>query len=450
MRRKLVLGLGLMGLLTGSAAGQFGSPPAGPGPAPFGGGTPIGTPSVPAVSTPMVPPPATGGYVPPVGGFTPAAAPASGFRPSGTPAARPVAPVEIPSALGANHPLAVKPEDGAYFICVKSYSRPHNPDESERGYTVKELAEALANDIQQTHHCRVFLYELFSDEKKAETQARTAARQRAAEFASTLETYRQKSELQGMDFLDTDRTIKFQTFHYRDQVAVLLGGYKSEDEAVKALAGIKKWAMPQDKRLLDGGSIATRKPDGKMEIEKSYFNPFAQAMVVQNPAVAKQLSTQPIPLDPLIVRLNEGRPYSLLKTTKSWTLAVQSFSAPVHYQSKDDDGSMAKRFGASSGADVLRAGAEQAEVMAKALRVMKDKDGNPMNIEAFVLHTRTVSLLTVGQYDSPNDPEMIEKQKILSNLTFNLSKDDKGKQITGSGQKLFGNFPIVPVPIPRH
>ena len=139
----------------------------------------------------------------------------------------------------------------------------------------------------------------------------------------------------------------------------------------------------------------------------------------------------------------------MLKTTKSWTLAVKSFSAPVHYQSKDDDNTSTRRVGMSTGADVLRAGSEQAEALAKALRVMKDKEGNPMNIEAYVLHTRTASLVTVGQYDSPNDPELLEKQRILSNLTFNLSKDDKGLQITGTGQKFFGDS-ILPVPIPRH
>ena len=108
-----------------------------------------------------------------------------------------------------------------------------------------------------------------------------------------------------------------------------------------------------------------------------------------------------------------------------------------------------KRIGFSKGADVLRASAEQAEAMAKALREMKDKFGNPMGLDAYVLHTRTASLVTVGQYDSPNDPELLEKQRILNTLTFNLSKDDKGSQITGTGQKLFGDS-ILPVPIPRH
>ncbi len=448
MRRTFVLGLGLTGWLAGSAIGQFGSPPAAAPPAPFGGGVPIGSPSIPTIpSAPMAP--STGSYVAPVGGLQPA----NSFRPAGTPAARPVAPVEIPLALGPNHSMLVKPEDGAYFICVKSYSRPHNPDENEKGYTVKELAEALANDIQQTQRARVFLYELVSDEKKAQATARAAARQRANEFEAALASYKQKSELQGMEFYLPDQAVKYQTFHYRDQVAVLVGGYKTEDDAVKALGAIKKWPMPKDTRLMDGGSIATRKPDGKIEIEKSFLNPYAQAMVVQNPAIAKQISTQPVPLDPLIIKLNEDRPYSLLKTTKRWTIAVKSFSAPVHYQSKDDDGSVMKRIGMSKGADILRASAEQAEALAKALREMKDKAGNSLMLEAYVLHTRTASLVTVGQYDSPNDPELIEKQRILTHLTFNTSKDEKGSQLMGPpGQKLFGDTAntIMPVPIPRH
>jgi hypothetical protein len=449
MRRKLALGLGLTGLLAGSAAGQFGSPPASPSPAPFGGATPARTPSVPVGPVaPMMPP----GYVPPVGGFQPATpiTPNNTFRPAAGTGTASLTSVEIPLALGPNHPLAVKPEDGAYFICVKSYSRPHKPDQSDRGYTVKDLAEGLARDIQQVHRSNAFLYEMVSEEKKAHAEAQTKAKQRAAEFAAAIEAYKQKSALQGMDFLGFDDRVKYQTFHYRDQVAVLVGGYKTEDEAVKALTVVKRWPAPRDEILMDVGSISTRRADGKSEIERRFINPYASAMVVQNPAIAKQVSNQPVPLDPFIVKLNEGRPYNLLKATKSWTISVKSFAAPVHFISKDEDTSLMKKtFGRSSDADVLRASGDQAESLAKALREMKDRYGNPMNLEAFVLHCRASSLVTVGQFDSPNDPELLDKQRILSNLTFNVSKDDRGMQITGAGQRLFGDA-IQAVPIPRH
>jgi hypothetical protein len=438
--RRFLLSLGGAAAFAGTAAAQFGAPPpAAPA-----------TPAVPAPAAPFGNPapaaPPTGTYVPPVGGIQPR----NSFSPAGgTAAVKPVEAVQPPLALGTNHPLAVKPEDGAYFICVRSYSRPHIPDANDKGYTVKELAEALAGEIQQTHRTRVYLYELISDEKKAQAAAQTAARQRAAEFRSALEQYKQRAALSGSDFIDYDEKVKYQTFHFRDQVAVLIGGFRTEDEAVKALKTVKTWPSPKDTRLMDGASIVARGADGKTTINKSFINPYPQAMVVQNPAIAKQLNTQPVALDPFIVKLNEGRPYSLLNTTKRWTLAVKSFSAPVHYSSKDEEASVMKMLKRSDDAEILQRSANQAEALAKALREMKDPAGTPLNIPAYVLHTRTASLVTVGEYDAPNDPDLLDKQRKLSNLTFNLSRDDKGREITGTGQKFFGDM-IQPVPIPRH
>ena len=389
----------------------------------------------------------TPSYVPPVGGLQPM----NTLRPAGAPVVPKVAPVELPLALGPNHPLLVKPEDGAYFICVRSYSRPSKPDANDVGYTVKQLSEALADEIQQTHKARVFLYELVSDEKKAQIAAQTAAKQRAAEFAASVEQYKQRATLAGADYLELDKMVKYQTFHYRDQVAVLIGGFRTEDEAVKALATVKKWqSLPKGKEyLMDVASHVVKQPDGKSVINKAYVNPYAQAMVVQNPAIAKQVAVQPTHQDPFILRLNEGRPYSLLKTSKNWTLAVKSFSAPVRYTSKDEVEKPSMRlFGQSSPEEVLKAGAEQAEALAKALREMKDRTGKPMNLEAFVLHTRMASLVTVGDYETPNDPDLLEKQRILSNMTFNLSRDERGMQITSQKEKMFGDM-IQPVPIPR-
>lgn len=459
MRRKLVLGVGLAGVLSGSAVGQFavdrapgGTPPA---QGPFGG-QPGGAPAIPAAPPrPMTP----GRYVPPVGGVMPTggptpAAPANGFRPAGepAPAADTIDPADIPTALGPDHPLAVKPEDGVFLICVKSYSRPHRPDPNDPGMTARELAEGLAKEVREMHpEARVHLYELISDEKRAEAKARAEARRRAEAFARQLEVYRKKAELQGMEFLGADTRLRYQTFNYRDQIAVLVGGYKTEDEAVKALAAVKKWAAPRDNRLMDGAAIASRGADGKPVIEKTHLNPFGQAMIVPNPVAPRHTVANPTGLDPFVVRLNEGRPYNLLKATKGWTIGVKSFAAPVQFVSKDSQPSVMERMGFTKGADVLRAGTEQAEMLAKALREMKGPDRQPLRLEAFVLHTRSASLVTVGQFDAPNDPALLETRRVLESLTFNLSRDDRGAQLTGTGQKLFGDsqHPLLPVPIPR-
>ncbi|HEY3789158.1 MAG TPA: hypothetical protein VGL71_09900, partial [Urbifossiella sp.] len=141
-------------------------------------------------------------------------------------------------------------------------------------------------------------------------------------------------------------------------------------------------------------------------------------------------------------------PYSLLQTTKGWTLAVKSFQAPGRFASRNEDSSLMRRVGSRS-AKVLEAGAEQAEALAKLLREMKAPGGNSLNIDAYVLHTRTASVVTVGQFDSPYDPELIEKQRILSNMKFNTSRDAMGTQITGS-ENLLAAKDIIPIPIPKH
>ncbi|MBN8904296.1 MAG: hypothetical protein J0H57_25025, partial [Rhodospirillales bacterium] len=116
-----------------------------------------------------------GGYVPPVGGFTPAAA----ATPAPTPApqaAPPVAatPLDIPTALGPNHPMALRPEHGAFMILVRSYSRPARPDQANPGLTAKQLAEGLAEEIRKLPQAKglgVYLFEHISEERRAEAQA---------------------------------------------------------------------------------------------------------------------------------------------------------------------------------------------------------------------------------------------------------------------------------------
>jgi hypothetical protein len=104
----------------------------------------------------------------------------------------------------------------------------------------------------------------------------------------------------------------------------------------------------------------------------------------------------------------------------------------------------------SKGGDVLAAGAEQAEVMAKALRAMRGPHGEPLNLEAFVLHTRTGSNVYVGQFDGPNDPALHETRRMLMNLKFATSRDERGQQMMGAPQSIFDEkSQLLPVPIPR-
>lgn len=441
MLRRLVFGLGAAGLFTTTAAAQFAADR-------------VGTPAAPKAAAPV--------YVPPVGGFTPAppAAPtgftpapapaaAPGLAPRPMPAAAPAEPLNIPTALPANHPWLLRPEHGPFVILVRSYSRPARPSATDPGHTARELAEGLADEVRRLPQAKglgVYLYEHISEERRAEAQAAADARKKAADLDARMADFRQKAELNGMTFLAPEQALRYKTFNYRDQVGVVVGGFRTEEEAVRALAKVKQWPTPANTKLLDGGAIATQTPDGKATIQKTYLNPYGQAMVVANPTVPRQL---PPPgttsqLDPFIVRLNEGRPYNLLNATKTWTLGVKAFNAPVRVQTRDDDGVGIKLFGTPKGGDALNAGAEAAEQMAKGLREMRDGKGQPVGMEAFVLHHRNGSMVTVGQFDGPTDPALHEMRRKLMAMNFTA-----GDLRAAENARHYLHESIVPVPIPK-
>ncbi len=438
MRRKLAMAVSVGGMLVGSPVmGQFAvdaRTPAQPPttPAPFGGAQP----------------PAAPGYSPaPVGGFSPAPSAGPGFTPAPAQGPGPMPVIEIPRAVPANHPWALTAETGPYFICVKSYSRPAKPDPNDPGMTALQMSELLANEVRNTYKVGAFLFEYISEEKRAEAESRAKALQQAQAFSAALATRREASKLNGMEFLGGDQKIYYKTFRYRDQIAVLIGPWQTEKDAATALAIVKTWPAPKDNRLMDGGAIVQPGPNGQAIIERSYINPYQQAMVVANPAIERAPAPAPsTALDPFVVKLNEGRPYSLLTATRGWTLAVKSFSAPVQISSKDDDFSMNRLKGTSKSSDVLAAGAEQAEKLAEALRAMKDDRGRSLGLEAYVLHTRTSSVVTVGQFDGPNDPALLEKRRLLLGMKLGVSKDANG-QVPVDKPELFPH--VLPIPIPR-
>ncbi|WP_052557019.1 hypothetical protein [Gemmata sp. SH-PL17] len=464
MRKKALLGVGLA-LFTGSAgtaqfaserapgAAPVGLPVAAPRtqPAPLPGGlTPVGpgTAAPQLGGTKTAPSVSGGAYVPPSSGVQPvdyAAIP----RPEPLPAN-----VEIKTAIPANHEWLIKPEHGAYFIMVKSYVRPAKGSRDaveDKGVSARELAEALAADIRQTYRVGAWLYEYISEERKAEARQIAAARQKATAYAEQIRIQQQKSKLQNMEFLAPDNTLHIMTHNHRDQIGVLVGGFQTEADAQKALAKLKTWPAPKNDVLVD--KIMSNGRDDRTA-GAAILNPYTTAFVVPNPSVPRATQQQgPRKLDPFIVKLNEGQPYNLLKATKGWTLAVKSFTAPVEIVNKDSDTSMMRKMGLSKGADALAAGAEQAESLAKALRAMKGpggadgRGGQALNLEAFVLHTHSASLVTVGQFDGPDDPALIATKRLLTSMKVNVSEDQHGTRAAVNTPSVFDN--VIPMPIPK-
>ncbi|HVK18612.1 MAG TPA: hypothetical protein VM533_16890 [Fimbriiglobus sp.] len=395
MRRGIMLGLGLAGALAAqtTAAAQFatdrGTQPAAP---------------------PAQPPAAA-----------PAAAPAPAEPPARPPAQPPV----------AGHPWYVRPDLGPWMICIKSYSGPES----------RKLAEALAAEIRQTHNAGSYLFEWGSEERQQEQERRDKVREELqkeqAPFLQVREQMKQKAAAEGIEFIDTPVKVRVPIVRYPEQWAVLVGGFKDMDAARKALDAVRQWPAPKDTRLMDQAFIS--RPG---QPEAAYINPFAAAMTAPNPAIRRGADGQAPAIDPAVVKLNEAEELSLLKARKPWTLMVKRFVVPMHVQGKAEDGTVFdKLFGKDDAARWLEITATNARTLAQALR---NKDMKPRPFESFVLHYRTESLVTVGQFDGPEDPALQEAWKILSEMTFKLDyKDGRPAEM----KKMFDV--VIPMQAPR-
>lgn len=340
----------------------------------------------------------------------------------------------------------LKPEHGEFVICVKSYIRPAWVEDKLKAV---RLAELLANDIRANYRAPTYLFEYISDEKRAEAARLEAARLASKPYQDKLNELKAKAEREGNFFLAPDNKLHVTKVPYSDQIAVVIGGFRTEAEAKKALELIRvKWEPPANKELLDLRAIEETDRKGTViAVKQAYVSPYRQAFVVANPSIPKSKTAVQSGLDSFTIELNEGRPYNLLKTSKPWTLAVKTFSAPISLQGAKDESSIMGRSGSST--EILKRGAAQAEQLAEALRKMTDKDKKPLGLEAFVLHSRAGSLVTVGQYNSPDDENLLKTRKLLTSMNFTMSASANvpGHPLAPNDSFLSNN--ILPMPVPR-
>jgi hypothetical protein len=318
------------------------------------------------------------------------------------------------------------------MICVKSYSGPGS----------KEMAEELAAHVRQAHRAGAYLFEWGDEERTKEKQRQEEVRkiqqEKYAPFLARQQELRAKAAAEGQVFIETPARYRLGKVDYPEQWAVLIGGFKDMDAARRALDVVRGWEPPKNPKLMDYAVIAR----GQQGSEAAYINPFKTAMTAPNPAVRRGTPGQAPPADPALAKLNEAEELSLLKARKPWTLLVKRFIVPTHVQSRDGDVSVIDQlFGGDNGAKWLDATAKQSRTLAEALR---HRDMKPHPFEAFVLHHRTESVVTVGQFDGPDDPALIQMWQTLSAMTFRLDyKDGRPPEV----KKMFDA--VIPMQVPR-
>lgn len=303
----------------------------------------------------------------------------------------------------------VTPAHGPWMIIVTYYTGP----------MAAKYAHDLALELRSRYDLPAFVFNRSAEERRKQEEEQERQRQQ------------QEQWLQQAGY-KVDVPARRRTYRIEDQYAVLIGGYGDMDTARKALNQIKKLDPPQTVPLDTvqiAGPDAADKDKKKINVEKESVNPFRTSFVCHNPTVPVEKPKEQT--DPMLKELNADESYSLLKTSKPWTLMVKEYHRAAVVQPSASGSFIDKLLGRNDGSS-LDAMAKQAHEIAKVLRQLK--------FEAYVLHTRWGSVVTVGSYDSPSDPQLLQNQRALAN--FSLAGAQPGQDI-----KFFAR--PVPMEVPR-
>jgi hypothetical protein len=186
---------------------------------------------------------------------------------------------------------------------------------------------------------------------------------------------------------------------------VLIGGYKDVDAAHSALEKIKK--LPNPKSVKPDELILTTTTS--QEVKRQPANIFTGSFVTRNPTVPQEKVERG--LDPVTIKqLNSDESYSLLKCKQPWTLAVKEFSGGIAIQPAKAPNTLLESLLGKKSEEHMSAIGKQAHELARVLK--------QMGFDAFVLHTTTSSIVTVGAYADSEDEKLHQAQKQLRNMQF--------------------------------
>lgn len=231
-------------------------------------------------------------------------------------------------------------------------------------------------------------------------------------------THRQTEELEEIDSVDRQgRTRHKKMTSQRGMIAILAGNY--EDPSHKVAQQTLKYI--KDKKKFN--------PEVVVEWQgKDVTVPLAvsKAFLVKNPLLpAEELAKRN--RDPLILKLNSGTDHSLFENKGKYTLIVASFFgksqvSPNKFQTFE------AMFNDKSKVSLDTAAQESWKVMSTLRQ---------LGYEAYVYHDRFKSIVTVGAFKSPNDPEV---QKLVERFRAKEERDPK----TGKPMLLAVNLQIDP------
>jgi hypothetical protein len=293
-----------------------------------------------------------------------------------------------------NRDYPITPDVGPWVICAAHYS----------GQEAPEFARQMVQWVRARQGVAAYSFNRADDpQRRAEREARVQAElQKEKQFPG----YRARF------------------VHVEDQCVVLVGTFPTVDAANAYLKTVRAWDLP-DIHLPSGSPafdrilVTGRTREGQEAAQERPVNPFQTAFVTRNPLLVSAARPK---FDPAWVKLSSAEEYSLFKCPRPWTLAVRQYNGLSATVTAEEKGSFFEKLwggGSKREGESLAAAAFNAHELARVLR--------KLNFDAYVLHTRTSSVVTVGAFTSDRDPEMrrtAERLAALHNQYVAANKPD--------------------------
>ncbi|HMP02860.1 MAG TPA: SPOR domain-containing protein [Gemmatales bacterium] len=277
--------------------------------------------------------------------------------------------------------------DGAYVIYVASF----------RGDSAEEMARNLVQELRADFKLPAFMLKRVDEEAQAER-----------------ERLRKLQEERGQ----TSRAVKVRVF---EDYAVLIGGFKSEEAARKALPELKKRQAPKTLphvRLQIWTDPLSARREGRHEpakpLEEGRVSPFGHAFVTRNPLTTRLNPVEVQQVAAANQALGAAEKFSIFNNKKPYTLVVMVFRAPAQLQQERPS-----VFDLNAGFFGTRTRTTQspwqnANWLADRLAHQLQDGGK--GYETYLLHTSEATLVTVGGFSGPADPALKEAQQRLARL----------------------------------
>jgi hypothetical protein len=310
-------------------------------------------------------------------------------------------PPSIPLPTEPLEPYLLTKENGPFMVMAKTF----------RGPDAARYAQALAIELRNEHRLPAYVFFLKIKPMRSNIYdvAPTAPPQIRSGLMSEGARYRMY-----------------------DEAAVLVGNCKTIAEANKLMSRVKSVqsktidALPNPfpwRRGLKGALITTNPYAAAQDLYPGHSVVPAQGGTI-DPSAFPIIGAQP---DPFVRGLNKGR-RSLLKCQAPFTLPVAEFSGRAGFtvlegKRKDDpetrDLKHSPLMTAHLDAEKLADQLAKTDVIVKA--------GFPV----YVYHDRTTSRVTVGAFNTPDDPRARQLREDLLRVELETKRVNKGKDAQG-------------------